>query len=100
MRQLRCLAVGANQLTALPASLGAAPQLTRLLVGANPLDGGVHSFPLSLSLCPMSELYISGCGLTAVPECLRGYVNTMRWLDVSDNGAQSTIPCDRSALTF
>jgi Leucine-rich repeat (LRR) protein len=100
MRQLRCLAVRANQLAALPASLGAAPQLTRLLVGANPLDGGVHSFPLSLSLCPMSQLYISGCGLMAVPECLRGYANTLHWLDVSDNGAQIAFRCGRSVLAF
>ena len=90
MPQLRCLAVRANQLTALPASLGDAPQLTRLLAGANPLDGDLRSFPLALSLCPMGELYISGCGLTAVPTCLRGYANTLRWVDMSDNSAQTT----------
>ena len=95
--ELRCLALRDNQLTALPDSLGDAPSLCRLLAGANPLGGGgggaaagnsagvPSGIPFALGLCPMQELYLSGCGLRALPEGLQLYRSTLRWMDVSDN---------------
>ena len=86
MPQLRCLAARSNRLKHIPAALGDAPCLGRLLLGANPLSSvGTVAFPPSLGFCPMTELYLSGCGLQQLPLALRGYGATLRWLDVSDN---------------
>eukprot|EP01047_Picozoa_sp_COSAG01_P001559 COSAG01_NODE_36_length_34092_cov_26.350032_12_plen_492_part_00 len=98
--QLRCLALRDNRLAALPASLGDAPSLCRLLAGANPLgrgggcaDGGplASGIPCALGLCPMRELYLSGCGLCSLPEGLQLYRGTLEWMDISDNMLQ-TLP--------